>query len=85
MPAEPDNVQQANERPNILLFLCDQLTPRVMRLYGGPVPMTNVERLAAGGVAFRNAYASSVACSLRDALAAWHREPQYIPISKEKR
>jgi arylsulfatase A-like enzyme len=49
-------------RPNILLLLCDQLTARVMRLYGGPVAMPNVERLATGGVVLRNAYASSVAC-----------------------
>ncbi len=48
--------------PNILLFLCDQLTARAMRLYGGPVPMPNLERLAAGGVVFERAYASSVAC-----------------------
>ncbi len=53
---------RSDSRPNILLLLCDQLTARVMRLYGGPVPMPNVERLAAGGAVFDRAYASSVAC-----------------------
>lgn len=62
MPDKPDSARHTTDRPNILLFLCDQLTARVMRLYGGPAPMPNVERLAAGGVVFRRAYASSVAC-----------------------
>ncbi len=51
------------ERPNILLIFSDQHTQRITGCYGDPVVRTpNLDRLAARGVVFDNAYTPSPLC-----------------------
>ena len=46
---------------NILVFLCDQLRPDFLRLYGcEAVPTPNLDRLAGEGVVFDHAITASV-------------------------
>jgi choline-sulfatase len=52
------------ERPNILLFMVDQLTARVLSAYGGPVCKTpNIDELAARGTVFESASCPYPLCS----------------------
>jgi hypothetical protein len=51
-PPKPD-------APNVVLFLSDALRADVTSLYGGQVPMPNLERLAARGVTFTDCYSPS--------------------------
>lgn len=51
-------------QPNILLIMCDQLMPHLTGAYGHPVVQTpNLDRLAARGVRFDNAYTPCPVCS----------------------
>jgi choline-sulfatase len=51
-------------RSNILLIMCDQLMPHLTGTYGHPVVQTpNLDRLAARGVRFDNAYTPCPVCS----------------------
>lgn len=52
-----------DDQPNILLMMCDQLNPRVLGCYGGPVPTPNIDRLARDGVLFTEATCSTPFCS----------------------
>jgi len=45
--------------PNVVVFLCDALRADVTSLYGGQVPMPNLERLAARGVTFERCFSTS--------------------------
>ena len=49
--------------PNILLMMCDQLTPGVLGCYGGPVPTPNLDSLADEGVLFTDATCPTPFCS----------------------
>ncbi|WP_157966263.1 choline-sulfatase [Oceanibium sediminis] len=50
--------------PNILLFMVDQLTARVLSAYGGQVCKTpNIDRLAARGAVFETAYCPYPLCA----------------------
>ncbi|MCG8354885.1 MAG: choline-sulfatase [Kiloniellales bacterium] len=50
--------------PNILLFMVDQLTAFALKAYGGTVCKTpNLDRLAARGVVFENAYCPYPLCA----------------------
>ncbi|MBC6439546.1 MAG: choline-sulfatase [Rhodospirillales bacterium] len=52
------------KQPNILFLMMDQLAPQVLKPYGGTVCRTpNLERLAAEGVVFENAYCNYPVCA----------------------
>ncbi|MGH2557991.1 MAG: sulfatase-like hydrolase/transferase [Thermomicrobiales bacterium] len=50
-------------RPNILLIMADQLPPRVLGAYGGPVPTPGLDRLCETGVVFDQATTPFPVCS----------------------
>lgn len=53
-----------NPQPNILLIICDQLTPAALPAYGNPVVHAPViSRLASEGVVFDSAYCSAPLCA----------------------
>ncbi len=49
-------VTQADERPNVVLIMCDDMGYSDIGAYGGEVETPNLDRLAAGGIRFRNFY-----------------------------
>ena len=52
------------ERPNVLFILCDDLRPAALGCYGSPhVRTPNIDRLAAEGVRFKNAFCTTSLCS----------------------
>ena len=51
------------DRPNILVFLCDQLRPDLLGCYGGMVRTPNIDALAADGTLFENGYTPSAICT----------------------
>jgi choline-sulfatase len=52
------------DRPHVLLVMVDQLAAPFLRAYGHPVTKTpNIDRLAASGVVFENAYTPSPLCA----------------------
>ena len=52
------------DKPNIVLFMVDQLTAFVLSAYGGSVCRTaNIDRLAARGTLFENAYCTYPLCA----------------------
>src|SRR5262249_35325385 len=52
------------DQPNLLLLMADQLTPRVLRAYGGQVARTpNIDVLAKEGVVFDSFYCNSPLCA----------------------
>lgn len=53
----------ASDPPNILIIMADQLTPRVLSCYGGPVHTPNLDKLANEGVLFTNAVCTFPVCS----------------------
>ena len=51
-------------RPNILVIMYDQIAASALRCYGNPTTKTpNIDRLAAEGVVFDNAYCNSPLCT----------------------
>lgn len=51
------------KQPNILVIVSDQLAQRAVGAYGGTLANTpNIDSIAAGGVAFRNAYTPCPLC-----------------------
>ena len=53
-----------SDQPNILLVVADQMTPFLTGMYGHPVVQTpNLNRLAASGVLFGNAYSPCPICA----------------------
>ena len=51
-------------RPNILVIQADQLTAKVLPMYGGPTLITpHMNRLAEQGVTFLNAYSNNPVCA----------------------
>ena len=54
----------ANDRPNLLLIMSDEHAPMFSGPYGHPLVQTpNLDRLAAEGVVFQNAYCNSPLCT----------------------
>ncbi|MCY4065070.1 MAG: sulfatase-like hydrolase/transferase, partial [Rhodospirillaceae bacterium] len=52
------------KRPNFLFIMADQLAPQVLPAYGGaPVRTPHLDRLAAKGVVFDNAYCNFPLCA----------------------
>ncbi|MFW5798424.1 MAG: sulfatase-like hydrolase/transferase [Planctomycetota bacterium] len=50
------------DRPNILILMADQHSPRILGYYGDRVQTPHLDRLAAEGVTFDNAYCNSPLC-----------------------
>lgn len=50
-----------NEKPNILLIMADDITPEHLGCYGGKMPTSTIDSLAAQGAVFSNAYCTSAA------------------------
>jgi len=55
-------------RPNIILFLCDDLGWSDVGCYGGEIPTPNIDALAAGGLRFTQFYNNAVCGPSRAAL-----------------
>jgi len=52
------------DQPNLLILMADQLTPRVLKAYGGQVARTpNMDVLAKEGVVFDSFYCNSPLCA----------------------
>jgi arylsulfatase A-like enzyme len=60
--AQPGDTS-AQERPNIVMIVADDLDPHHLGAYGGNLPTPNLDRLAATGLRFNGAYTSSPACT----------------------
>ena len=54
---------QGRRRPNIVVFLADDLGPGDVGCYGGKTPTPNIDRLAREGTRFTRYYAASPICS----------------------
>jgi len=53
-----------SDRPNLLILMADQLTPRVLKAYGGRVARTpSIDLLAREGVVFDSFYCNSPLCA----------------------
>ncbi len=53
-----------NDRPNILWLVIEDTSPQYIGCYGNTIVNTpNIDRLAAGGVCFSNAYSTGTVCS----------------------
>ncbi|MCC9601907.1 sulfatase [Stieleria sp. JC731] len=50
-------------RPNFIFFITDDISFEDVGTYGGPVPTPNLDRLAASGLTFENAYVTASSCS----------------------
>ena len=62
--AAPCVAASAAPRPNILYILCDDLRPAALGAYGSPhVKTPHIDRLAAEGVRFANAFCTTSLCS----------------------
>jgi arylsulfatase A-like enzyme len=54
----------AATQPNVLFVLCDDLRPDALGCYGSKhVKTPNIDRLAAEGVLFKNAFCTTSLCS----------------------
>lgn len=50
-------------QPNFIFYIVDDISPEDTSCYGGPVPTPNLERMAAQGIKFSNAYVTASSCS----------------------
>ncbi|MEM9445833.1 MAG: sulfatase-like hydrolase/transferase [Verrucomicrobiota bacterium] len=53
----------APSKPNIVFFLADDMDAGQVACYGGKVPTPNIDQLAAEGIKFQEAYASTTVCT----------------------
>jgi arylsulfatase len=58
----------AAKRPNILLIMADDMGFSDLGCYGGDIPTPNLDRLAAGGLRFRQFYNAARCCPTRASL-----------------
>jgi arylsulfatase A-like enzyme len=58
-----DEAARGRQRPNVVFIMCDQLTAKALRCYGGPVPTPHIDRLAGEGVRFTQAVCPTPFCS----------------------
>jgi arylsulfatase A-like enzyme len=57
-------IAHATDRPNVLFILCDDLRPDALGCYGSKhVKTPNIDRLAAEGTVFQNAFCTTSLCS----------------------
>lgn len=61
-PAAP--APQEVQRPNIVLFIADDMTQRDVHLYGGDAHTPNLDQMARDGMTFDRAFAASPTCSV---------------------
>ncbi len=76
--------QESNEtqKPNILMIVVDDLGYNDLHCYGGKIQETpNLDRLAAGGIQFTNAYASCPVCSPTRASLLTGKNPVAVNIT----
>ena len=52
-----------DERPNVVVLFSDELAPEFLSCYGGDIQTPNLDRLAAGGLKFTNAYSAAPMCT----------------------
>tara|TARA_R110002049_G_scaffold182485_2_gene350345 strand:- start:84428 stop:85831 length:1404 start_codon:yes stop_codon:yes gene_type:complete len=57
------SAEEDSSRPNFIFFITDDISAEDMGTYGGPVPTPNLDRLAASGITFENAYVTASSCS----------------------
>lgn len=62
-PAQPA-APSAAQRPNIVLFIADDMTQRDLSIYGGDAHTPNLDRMARDGMVFERAFAASPTCSV---------------------
>ena len=71
----------ARERPNILVFLCDDLGYGDLGCYGHPVIQTpNLDRLAEEGIRFTDFYSTAPVCSASRAGLLTGRTPSRVGV-----
>lgn len=64
-PAQPAAAAPAEaQRPNIVLFIADDMTQRDLSVYGGDAHTPNLDRMAQDGMVFERAFAASPTCSV---------------------
>ena len=56
-------VNKQQDKPNVLVIMCDQLNAKALSCYGGPVSTPNIDRIASEGVRLTNAYSTTPFCS----------------------
>ncbi len=56
-------VEEKVERPNIIIFFSDELSPEYVGAYGGGVPTPAIDGLSAAGVRFDQAYVVAPMCT----------------------
>ena len=54
----------AAPKPNIIQILVDDMGYGDLGCYGGPIPTPNIDRIAAEGIRFTQAYVASPICHL---------------------
>jgi arylsulfatase A-like enzyme len=57
------SVNEDLKKPNIVIFICDQLNPDALSCYKGPVATPNIDKLADNGLIFNNAVCPYPVCS----------------------
>jgi arylsulfatase A len=55
--------EAADAKPNVIVFLADDLGYADVQCYGGKIPTPHIDRLAAQGMAFTDAYSTSSVCT----------------------
>jgi arylsulfatase A len=53
----------ADSKPNVIVFLADDLGYADLQCYGGKIPTPHIDRLAAQGMAFTDAHSTSSVCT----------------------
>jgi arylsulfatase A-like enzyme len=77
VPAVPAAAQSQARRPNVLLIVADDLGYADIGVYGSrEIPTPNIDRLAAAGIRFTDAYVSGPYCSPTRAGLMTGRYPQ---------
>src|SRR3990170_1543372 len=66
--ASPLNAAEPARRPNILVFLADDMGFSDIGCYGGEIATPNLDRLAAGGLRFTHLYNTARCCPTRASL-----------------
>jgi N-sulfoglucosamine sulfohydrolase len=67
--AAQQRIRQAQDRPNIILFVSDDHGIDALGCYGNPVVKTpNMDQLAAEGIRFIRAYCTSASCAASRAV-----------------
>ncbi|MEM7474347.1 MAG: arylsulfatase, partial [Planctomycetota bacterium] len=74
------NISRADDRPNIVVIVCDDMGFSDLGCYGGEIKTPNLDRLAAGGLRFtdfhNNAKCSETRASLLTGL--WHQQSKNL-------